>query len=135
MKVPRITRNLILLPLLAFGIWGIMSLSSCDGGPSTGNGGGGVMREFSSPELAGNGASFSHVFATAKSVPYYCSHHGGPGGSGMSGVVTVNAGGSPSKTNISITSSTLPDVTIDVGDTIIWTNNHSGVTHNVRSDN
>ena len=62
MKVSRITRSLILLPLLAFGIWGIMWLSSCDGGSSTGNGGGGgVMREFASPDLAGNGASYSHA--------------------------------------------------------------------------
>jgi plastocyanin len=32
---------------------------------------------------------FNHVFTSAGSNPYYCEPHGGPGGSGMSGVVNV----------------------------------------------
>ena len=36
-----------------------------------------------------NGDSFSFTFDTPGTYPYYCRFHGGPGGSGMSGVVTV----------------------------------------------
>ena len=36
-----------------------------------------------------NGESFSSTFATPGSFAYYCEFHGGPGGSGMSGVVVV----------------------------------------------
>lgn len=32
---------------------------------------------------------FTHVFTTAGSNPYYCEPHGGPGGTGMSGVIIV----------------------------------------------
>ena len=35
------------------------------------------------------GASFSHVFATPGSFPYYCKVHSVPGGTGMNGVVQV----------------------------------------------
>lgn len=52
----------------------------------------------------------------------------------MSGVITVVAGGSPSDHPVSITNSTLPDLTIDVNDTVTWTNS-SGVLHRVESDN
>jgi plastocyanin len=34
---------------------------------------------------------YSHQFAAPGSYPYYCSVHGGPGGSGMSGVIVVVA--------------------------------------------
>lgn len=34
---------------------------------------------------------YTHVFTNASSNPYYCSLHGGPGGVGMSGVITVQA--------------------------------------------
>lgn len=37
------------------------------------------------------GQSFSHTFNTAGKFPYYCRLHGGPGGSGHSGVITVTA--------------------------------------------
>ncbi len=33
--------------------------------------------------------TFEHVFAATGNNPYYCEPHGGPGGSGMSGVITV----------------------------------------------
>jgi len=127
-------RKVIILPLLGLVTLALVIQSSCSSSSSTGPGGGGATREFASGNLAGNGASFSHVFKTAKSVPYYCRYHGGPGGMGMSGVITVNSGGTPSKTTYSITASVLPDFTIDVMDTIVWTNN-SGVTHTVESDN
>ena len=35
------------------------------------------------------GAKFSHTFTSAGSFPYYCKIHGGPGGVGMHGTVTV----------------------------------------------
>ena len=37
----------------------------------------------------GDGETFSFTFNTAGEFPYYCTFHGGPGGSGMSGTVTV----------------------------------------------
>jgi len=138
MKDSRFTRNLMLLPLLACGVWGFLSLTSCDGGGGTDYGGGNpTPREFASGDLtAGNpGESFTHVFNTAKTIGYYCRYHQSMG---MTGVITVNAGGSPSKTNVSITSSTLPNLTIDVGDTVTWTNNHTSpyaTVHTVESNN
>jgi plastocyanin len=35
------------------------------------------------------GAMFSHTFPTAGTFPYYCIVHGGPGGAGMHGTITV----------------------------------------------
>jgi len=37
----------------------------------------------------GNGETFTFTFEQAGEFPYYCSLHGGPGGSGMAGTVTV----------------------------------------------
>lgn len=90
-------------------------------------------REFMSGDLQ-NGQSYTHIFTTAKEIPYFCKYHGGPGGMGMSGVITVTAGGTPSKHTFSITGNTLPSTTIDVMDTITWTNNDAMV-HTVESDN
>ena len=39
----------------------------------------------------GTGASFSFTFAQAGTYPYYCEYHGGPGGQGMAGTITVTA--------------------------------------------
>jgi plastocyanin len=39
--------------------------------------------------LLANGQTYSHQFATVGNFPYYCGLHGGPGGTGMSGVVRV----------------------------------------------
>ncbi len=115
----------------------MLCLAACNGGSSTGYGGDGnpTPREFASGNLNG-GQSFTHVFNTAKSVPYYCRYHRTMG---MTGVITVNAGGTANRTNVSITGYTLPSLTIDVGDTITWTNNHTStygyVVHTVESDN
>lgn len=142
MNTVKSIRHLVIISLMAIGLVGVLNSTSCDGGSSTGYGGGGnsTPREFSSGDLTPGspGESFTHVFNTAKSIPYYCRHHGGPGGVGMSGTIVVSAGGSPSKTNVSITSSTLPDLNIDVGDTVTWTNNHISpypTVHTVESDN
>jgi predicted lipoprotein with Yx(FWY)xxD motif/plastocyanin len=43
---------------------------------------------FKSDTLA-KGATFSFTFTKAGTYQYYCSFHGGPGGQGMSGIVTV----------------------------------------------
>jgi plastocyanin len=40
-----------------------------------------------------NGDTFSTTLQAPGSYPYYCELHGGPGGSGMSGVVVVRASG------------------------------------------
>ena len=47
---------------------------------------------FASGDLA-TGDSFSTTFDRAGSFPFYCEFHGGPGGTGMSGVVVVRAAG------------------------------------------
>jgi plastocyanin len=49
---------------------------------------------FAGPEVWNSGiqpfgASFSHVFTTAGSFPYYCAVHSFPGGTAMNGVVQV----------------------------------------------
>jgi plastocyanin len=84
----------------------------------------------------GPGGHFTYVFAKAIVVPYYCKFHGGAGGTGMSGKITVQAGGTPSSDTISMvgTSFIPAALTIDVGDTVLWINN-SGLDHTVTSDN
>lgn len=42
-------------------------------------------------EYMQNGDRFSHTFTTAGKFPYYCRVHGGPGGVGHAGVITVTA--------------------------------------------
>ena len=44
------------------------------------------------------GSTFSHVFGSAGTFRYYCKIHGGPGGVGMSGTVTVRAAQAPTTT-------------------------------------
>ena len=41
------------------------------------------------------GQSFRHTFPSAGSYPYYCSLHGGRGGVGMAGTITVGSSSSP----------------------------------------
>jgi plastocyanin len=43
---------------------------------------------------------YDHVFTTPGNNPYYCFVHGGPGGAGMSGVITVLQPNSVSSNNI-----------------------------------
>src|SRR5215469_16116539 len=38
-----------------------------------------------------SGAQYTHTFIKPGKYPYYCTLHGGPGGSGMAGVVIVDA--------------------------------------------
>jgi hypothetical protein len=104
------------------------------GGGGYGGGGGGA-RIFVSGDIAPN-ASYTHVFTTAQSVPYYCRYHGGPGGYGMSGVVTVmgNYYGTPTRHIYNIVGHTLPSPAIYVGDTITWVNK-TMMTHTTESDN
>jgi plastocyanin len=100
----------------------------------------------SNPASAGNklfdsgtiapGGHFTHVFTSAAVVPYYCIFHGGAGGAGMSGTITVQAGGTPSSHAVSMVGMTFVPaaMTVDVGDTVTWTNN-SALDHTVTSDN
>jgi len=111
---------------------GVFGCSSDDSNPAKSPDTGSRL-EFASRDLQ-PGQSYTHVFTTAKVVPYYCRQHGGPGGAGMSGVITVAAGGTPSKHTFSISGLTLPSATIDVMDTVTWTNN-DGRVHSVQSDN
>ncbi len=118
-------------------VFGMLFVSGCSSDKGTdnngGGGGGGGSREFVSGNLA-NGQSFEHVFDSAGVYPYYCRFHGDSGGVGMSGVITVNPGGTPSKEQYNITTNTtLPSDVIDVGDTARWTNN-TAMTHTVESD-
>ncbi|HEX9369421.1 MAG TPA: cupredoxin domain-containing protein [Roseiflexaceae bacterium] len=41
------------------------------------------------------GKEFSFTFSKAGTFPYYCKYHGGPGGKGMSGTITVAEAGAP----------------------------------------
>jgi plastocyanin len=112
----------------------LMALWGCskDSTP-TNSGMGNTGREFVSGDMT-QGVSFTHVFRTAKAVPYFCKYHGGAGGVGMAGTITVTAGGTPSSHSFNIVDFTLPSATIDVGDTVTWTN-QSAILHTVESDN
>ena len=127
------TPNSFLLFLL-LAVTGLLVFSSCNDGSSPNNGSNGTaVRQFVSGDIA-PGLSFTQVFDSAKVIPYFCRYHGAAGGVGMSGVITVAAGGTPSLTTVSITSISLPDLPIDVGDTVTWINNHTMI-HTVESDN
>ena len=114
----------ILITLMAIAMIGCSSDSS-----PTGTGGGNT-KEFQSPTL-NPGASFEHVFNKAGTFQYFCSFHG-TATTGMHAVITVGAAGTPSKFQDDITGLTLLDFTVELGDTIRWTNN-SGMNHNVQS--
>lgn len=131
MKI-KIIQPFVLLSLSV--ISGLLFFLSCSDNSSPGaSNNDAVNREFVSGDM-GIGASFTHVFLSAKSIPYYCRYHGAKGGTGMSGAITVSDGGTPNLITVSISSSSLPDLSIDVGDTVTWTNNHT-TTHTVESDN
>jgi LPXTG-motif cell wall-anchored protein len=63
------------------------------------------------PTCLGANATFSHTFTTAGAFRYYCKIHGGPGGIGMSGTVTVLAS-TPSTTTSPAPSTTVPAGTV-----------------------
>jgi len=125
----------ILLPIvLTVAILALLGMGcSDDKGANNNGGGGGGGREFVSGDL-GVGESYSHTFTTSKVVRYYCRYHGGPNGQGMSGTITVTPSGTAAQFQSSITASALQNLTIPVGSTIQWTNNHIMV-HTVESDN
>ncbi len=127
------TPNSFLLFLL-LAVTGLLVFSSCNDGSSPNNGSNGTaVRQFVSGDIA-PGLSFTQVFDSAKVIPYFCRYHGAAGGVGMSGVITVSAGGTPNLTTVSIASLSLPNLPIDVGDTVTWINNHTMI-HTVESDN
>lgn len=57
---------------------------------------------FTSGPVAPAPWTYSHVFTTESSNPYYCVLHGAPGGVGMSGVITVQAASDIRNEGISI---------------------------------
>ena len=111
----------------------VVGCSSKSSSNPTGPASGGNSLVFSSGDIQ-PGNSYKHIFSAAKVIPYYCRYHGGPGGVGMSGVLTVVNGGTPTSHSFSITGMTLPTMTLNVGDTMTWVNN-SGLVHTVQSDN
>jgi plastocyanin len=116
------------------GLAAVLILAGCakSSNPVYGGGGGKIL---DSSTLA-PGAQFSHVFASAMTVPYYCKFHGAPGGSGMSGIITVQAGGTAGKDTVSMVGMTFvpSSLTVNAGSTVIWINN-STLEHTVTSDN
>jgi plastocyanin len=53
-----------------------------------------------------SGQSYQWTFNTPGTYRYYCGYHGGPGGYGMSGTITVSAPQSQVQQNVSLTQST-----------------------------
>ncbi|MCC6961958.1 MAG: hypothetical protein IT585_01760 [candidate division Zixibacteria bacterium] len=131
MRLSNLMRLGVLVALLA-----TLTACSSDNGTNPGNGGGGGgggTREFVSPTL-NNGDAYQHTFNAAKTVRYYCRFHGGPGGVGMSGIITVTATGTIETRAVEITGNTLPSLTVAQGSTVRWTN-EDNVPHTVESDN
>lgn len=62
------------------------------------------------------GQSFSHTFTTAGEFPYYCRLHGGPGGSGQAGVITVTADNGTGGQQPTTTPGATPDDATDDAD-------------------
>jgi|GEM_PF-3472130 len=80
------------------------------------------------------GGTFSETFNTIGTIAYFCRHHGGPGGVGMSGVITVTAAtvnnGNTQSGMPQIMSFTVSPITISSGQsaTLSWsTTNASSV--------
>lgn len=126
-------KGLLARVLLCSGIAAGLALTGC--GTNSNPYGGGGNKIFDSGTI-GPGGHFTYVFASAMVVPYYCKFHGGAGGAGMSGKVTVQVGGTPSKDTVSMVGTTFDPatLTVDVGDTVEWINN-STLSHTVTSDN
>ncbi|HEX9252246.1 MAG TPA: T9SS type A sorting domain-containing protein [Ignavibacteriaceae bacterium] len=57
---------------------------------------------FTSGAVSSSAWVYEHTFNSAGTNPYYCSLHGGPGGVGMSGVVTVENATDVGDENISV---------------------------------
>ena len=57
---------------------------------------------FTSGAVSSSAWVFEHTFNSVGSNPYYCGQHGGPGGVGMSGVITVEAATDINDKNITI---------------------------------
>lgn len=86
----------------------------------------------SGPELSSSVLStsqtYSHTFNTAGSFHYHCGVH-----PTMKATITVIAGGSATQEHVTIQNFTLPNLTVNVGSTVTWTNNDSAP-HSVISD-
>ncbi len=99
------------------------SFRCANGCDNDGNGGDG------SP--ASNAWQATVQFDQEGSVPYFCAIHGGPGGSGMSGLIVVQG------TNHQVITNGLTfvpdDLTIATGDSVTFTNDDQGL-HNVNAD-
>lgn len=83
---------------------------------------------FNSGDIAAS-STYSHTFNTAGTYNYYCSHHGGPGLSGMSGTIIVTAAATTTTSGTS-TPPTVP-TNLTIGSTtptsiaLSWTNSTS----------
>lgn len=110
----------------------VLQCSDSKNSTGSGGGGGGTTLEFDSSLPGG---VFTHVFDKVGSFPYHCRNHGGSGGAGMSGTITVIAAGTPNTLDVNVKCCvfTPSNLTVEVGDTVRW----SGMTatHTVTSDN
>ncbi len=84
-------------------------------------------KELSSTVLS-SGQTYSHTFSTAGVFPYHCGVH-----PTMKATITVNADGSATQESVTIQNFTLPNLSVNVGSTVTWTNNDSAP-HSVISD-
>lgn len=125
-----------LAPLVIAAVAGLAACSSGGGGGDGNPTGGGGGTIFSSGDMAGSGGTFSHTFTATGTILYHCRYHGDSGGVGMSGVIAITNPGQYDITktvDVTITASSLPNLSIKNGDTVRWTN-ISGSTHTVQSD-
>ena len=84
----------------------------------------------SDDDLFSCNANCTQTFNTPGQFRYYCDNHGGPGGQGMSGVITV-VGGTTHQVGISGLTYTPNTLTIAPGDSVNFT---ASSTHPLRSD-
>ena len=113
------------------------STSPCYGNTGGGGGGGGAL------ELNGNlpasGGGYSHMFNTAGAFNYHCTLH--PSCASLAGTIVVVAAGTAIQNRVLAISQnggvycsslSVPRDTVQVGDTVTWTNN-SALQHTVVS--